>query len=495
MLAVFIIDCGEHTILERLAREGRMPTFARLTREGASVRLTSEAHILDGSVFQTLLTGVNPGRHGIYKYRQLVPGTYRFETTKAKNSPADQIWSCLSRQGRRCAVFDVPKAWPVQGFRGTLLASWGAYSPAADPASIPDDLLPHILAKYGRHPQRNQLPVPIPPEKYQQVLNRLIRGAQCRSGIIQDLMAMGSYDFLITAFSETHVASHQFWHLRDPNHPLFDKAAADLCGDAMESLYEAVDAEVAKMIDALPLDSHIVLMTQQGVQNNYSGSYLIPEWLARRTGRRHGIADRWRVRATTFLGTAIRDRLGRTLPSRLTDLWTSAKYRPEGDVYMLPGSEFMAFLQVNLRGREPEGTVPPDQYQATLDQLRQDILALKNPDTGKPAAAEVIFPRDRFLGERQNALPDIIIRWKNDAPIRALDCPVQGRICRGLQFTDVNHSSHTGEGLAVIAGPGITLGAVEEAHPLQDLTATFYALLNAAQPQHLEGKPIPLADR
>jgi len=308
-------------------------------------------------------------------------------------------------------------------------------------------------------------------------------------------MAMGPYDFLITAFSETHVASHQFWHLRDPDHPMFDKAAADVCGDAVERLYQVIDAEVAKMMDALPPDSHVVLMTQQGVQNNYSGSYLVPEWLARRTGRRHGVAGRWRVRATTLLGTAIRDRLGRTLPSRWTDLWTSGKYRPDGEVFMLPGSEFMAFLQLNLRGREPEGSVPPDQYQATLDQLRQDALALKNPDTGRPAAAEVIFPRDRFPGERQNALPDIIIRWKNDAPIRALDCPVHGRIDRGLHFTEMNHSSHTGEGLAVITGPGIAPGAVEEAHPLQDLTATLYSLLNAALPQHLEGEPIPLAGR
>ena len=160
---------------------------------------------------------------------------------------------------------------------------------------------------------------------------------------------------------------------------------------------------------------------------------------------------------------------------------------------MLPGSEFMAFLRVNLKDREPKGTVPQDRYQATLEGLREEILALRNTDTGKPAVAEVLFPHELFPGECRDVLPDIIIRWRNDAPIRALDCPLHGRIERGLRFTDVTHSSHHGEGLAVITGPGIDPAVIKETHPLQDLTATLYTLLDVEAPEHLEGETIPLS--
>jgi predicted AlkP superfamily phosphohydrolase/phosphomutase len=161
---------------------------------------------------------------------------------------------------------------------------------------------------------------------------------------------------------------------------------------------------------------------------------------------------------------------------------------------MLPGSEFMTFLRVNLVDREPSGTVPAERYQSTLTSLCEDILELVNPDTGRPAAAEVLLPGELFHGECSDVLPDLIIRWKNDSPIRALESPVQGRIDQGLEFIQNTHSSHTGQGLAVIAGPGIPQGVIEEARPLQDLTATFYTLLGATPPEHLEGEPICLTD-
>jgi predicted AlkP superfamily phosphohydrolase/phosphomutase len=309
---------------------------------------------------------------------------------------------------------------------------------------------------------------------------------------MKKLIEMGPYDFFITAFSETHVASHQFWHLRDPGHPSHDKEAAGLCSDALEKIYEAVDREIGKTINTLPSETSIVVMTQQGVENNYSGSHLVPEWLARRTGHGKGSVHGWRARTASLIPSSTRHRLAHLLPSSWADRWVSGKYRPEGDVFMLPGSEFMAFLRINLEGREPRGSLPHHQYQTTLKQLREEILELRNPVTGKPAAAEVLLPHKLFPGECADTLPDLIIRWKNDAPIKTLDCPTHGRISRGLSFIQNTPSCHTGEGLAVIRGPGIGHGTIRQAHPLQNLTTTLYTLLGLAPPQDLEGEQIPL---
>ena len=130
MLAVFVLDCADHEILSRLLDEGRLPAIRSLVARGCSVPLASDGDALDGSVFQTLLTGMNPGRHGIHKYRQLVPGTDRYAIAKAARSPVPQVWRVLSDAGRTCCVFDVPKAFPLSGFRGQLVASWGSYTPA-----------------------------------------------------------------------------------------------------------------------------------------------------------------------------------------------------------------------------------------------------------------------------------------------------------------------------------------------------------------------------
>ena len=493
MLAVVVIDSAEHTVLQALMAAGRAPNLDSLARRGASVPLRSDADVLDGSVFQTLLTGANPGEHGIYKYRQLRAGTYSYRRSEAAWSPVPQIWRVLSERGRRCCVFDVPKAHPVAGFNGRLLAAWAAYSPAARPASVPSGLHAELVRRFGRHPCPAQSPIPLSIEHYGRARDLLCQGADIRSRACVWMLGDGPWDFFMTAFCESHVAAHQFWHLRDPKHSLFDPAASEACAGAVEEVYEAIDAALGRVLETLPRGATVVVLTQQGVASNFSGSHLIPEWLARRRGAagRRGRPGLF-VRAAAALGPSLRSRLHRDLPDPLMDLWLRRKYAPAGDVFMLPGSEFMAMLRVNLQGREPRGTVAPGSYRQVIEALRDDLLLLRNPATGRAAVREVVFSHDRFHGNRLDALPDVIVCWAADAPIESLQCPKRGTITGGLRFVDRSHSLHTAEGLAFIAGPGVYPGARREALSMADLTATLYRLMGEGVPPHVEGMPLDL---
>jgi predicted AlkP superfamily phosphohydrolase/phosphomutase len=490
-LAVIVVDCAEHTIIERLLAEGEMPTLSGLRKRGLTVPLRSDGDTLDGSVFQTFLTGTNPGQHGIYKYHELAPGTYDYRLSKASLSPVPQIWSVLSGRGRTCCVFDPPKAFPIDGFQGKLVASWGSYTPAGDPASTPPDLLPEILRQFGPHPKRNQDPVPVSPERYLAVLELLKKAARRRVDICRWLLRDGGWEFFLTCFSESHVASHQYWHLRDGSHPLFDPSAAAVCGDALEQLYLSIDAQVARLVQVFPDDATVVVLTQQGVQNNFTGSHLLPQWLALREGR--SPKPSWLVKFAPRFGSPLRYFIHRHLPEAVINHLTRRKFPATGRVFMLAGSEYGALLRVNLQGREPAGTVPPSDYRSTLDQLREDLLQVRNPATGEQAVSRVRFLHDEHHGQCVEHLPDVLVSWRNDRPITELDCPRHGLLTGGLRFTDVTHSMHTSEGLAFIAGPNVPHGEINERHDIMDLHATFFRLLGETVPEHVEGRAIDLA--
>lgn len=493
MLALLILDCAEHTVLRHLMADGRAPVLADLAAGGAVVDIRSDAHILDGSVFQTLLTGVGPGEHGVYKYVQIVPGTYRYRIAKAAASPVPQVWRVLSDRGRSVCVFDVPKAFPFDGLNGRLVSAWGAYAPAARPGSVPAGLRAELVRRFGRHPQPAQEPIPLSTDRYRAILGRLADGIRTRAAICCELLADSPCDFFATALCELHVASHQFWHLRDPRHPMYDASAAAACGDAIEQLYSAAGEAVGTILEALPSDACVMVLAQQGVESNFSGSHLLPEWLTRREGgTRRPSGSGPVMRAASGLSSAFRARLQALLPKSLDMWWLGRKYPPCGDVFLLPGSEFMAFLRVNLQGREPRGTVPPGQYDAVLAALRGDLLALINPRTGEPAAAEVLLPHSTCTGPLVDALPDAVVRWANAAPIDELLCPSHGTVTGGLRFVDKTHSSHTGEGLAIVAGPGVAAGQVQGPHDLRDINATLYSLLGEPVPAHVTGNPLPL---
>lgn len=494
MLAVFVIDSGEHTIIRKLVDNGQMPFVQEMISKGTVVPLASDAHVLDGSVFQTLLTGVNPGEHGIYKLRQLVPGTYRYETTKAKNSPTMQIWTELSRRGFSCCVFDVPKAYVLKDFNGLLVCSWGAHTPAGRASSVPPDLLPTLMRKFGSHPQPSDAPIPLRSERYAQIRSRLLNAVRKRAEICRYLLRRNHHDFFMTTFSESHVASHQFWHLREPKHLMYDAASARRCGEAIEDIYEAIDRAISYTVDALPADAQLVVMTQQGIGNNFSGAALLKKWLAARYGSAgQSTMRRLLVQVVAALGSPFQLYLDKHLPNTLNDRWLTVKFRSKMDVFMLPGSESMALLRVNLQGRESKGVVPPEQYRNTLEELRKGLLQLENPDTGKPAVAEVIFPQDIYHGQCQDVLPDIVVRWRNDAPVRALVCPRYGWLTRGKWRSDRMTLCHTGEGLAVIAGPEISRKVMKSPRQITDLNATFYRLLGENAPRYVEGSAIELS--
>jgi predicted AlkP superfamily phosphohydrolase/phosphomutase len=491
LLAVIVIDCAEHTILRELVATGRAPALASLIERGTTIPLSSEGDQMDGAVFQTLVTGTNPGKHGIHKYRQLVPGTYRYELSRAAGSPVPQIWRVLSERGRRSCVFDVPKAFPFAGLRGKLVAAWGSYSPAAAPGSVPAGLLERLEQRFGRHPQPTQRPLPLSSRDYARVLARLLAAVETRGEACRWMLEDGPWDFFMTAFSESHVGCHEFWHLRDPSHPLHDEESARTCGDAMERIYIAIDRELERLLSTLGSGAAVVVLSTQGVQHNYTGSHLLPAWLALRGGRkleRPGV-----FRFTDLLGSRARVALKHALPERFTDLLVRWKSPPRGDVFVLPGSEYAALLRVNLAGREPAGTVPAPAYRRTLEQLRDDLLRLTNPATGRQAVKSVIFTHDVHHGDCLDQLPDAIVCWPNDVPIECLDCPTHGRTCDAVKFTDMTHSMHTGEGMAVAAGPGVGRGVVEEPRDVMDLCATFYRLLGEEPPGYLDGKPIDLA--
>jgi len=485
MLAVIVVDCAEHSILESLMAKGDLPALSALAERGVTVPLSSDGHALDGSVFQSLLTGVNPGKHSIHKYRQLVPGTYNYELSKASNSPIPQIWTELSRQGKNCLVFDVPKAFASSAHKGKLVASWGCYSPAAHPGSVPASLYDEIEGKFGNHPMRIQTALPLSPSEYQQAENTLVRAAKIRADACCWLLEQESWDFFATAFSESHVASHQFWQLRDPNHPLYDQQSAEKCGEAVERVYRAVDENLARILAKLPNAANVVVMTQQGVENNFSGSHLLPQWLAMREGRktaRHPL-----VGLDEILGSRLRNLFRRNISESMANRLVRRKFPGTGQVFMLPGSEYGALLRINLKGREPKGIVAPQDYDATLQDLVEDLQELRNPATGQPAVAEVQLLHQRYAGPRLDDLPDVIVCWQNDRPIKELECPKHGRLTGGISFTDITHSMHTSEGLGIIAGPLVPHMKIATRHDIRDMTASFYDLADATIPDYLEG--------
>jgi predicted AlkP superfamily phosphohydrolase/phosphomutase len=82
-ILVIGLDAATMDLIEPWASAGHLPTLARLIDEGASARFLSTPNMHSASAWTSILTGLNPGRHGLYVFsdRDFATGRQVFAVT------------------------------------------------------------------------------------------------------------------------------------------------------------------------------------------------------------------------------------------------------------------------------------------------------------------------------------------------------------------------------------------------------------------------------
>lgn len=109
-----------------------------------------------------------------------------------------------------------------------------------------------------------------------------------------------------------------------------------------------------------------------------------------------------------------------------------------------------------------------------------------NGDTGKSAVDEVIITSELSGGSVNYDFPDLLVRWKGDAPIRRLVSDEIGEVRETV--VDKHTGAHTDKCLFVIRGPGIGAGRALPEGKLVDVGPTIVHLRGGSCPDGLDGR-------
>jgi predicted AlkP superfamily phosphohydrolase/phosphomutase len=120
------------------------------------------------------------------------------------------------------------------------------------------------------------------------------------------------------------------------------------------------------------------------------------------------------------------------LPKRLQDYLVFNWYVSNRDwagtrAFAVPNGDSAGAIRINLRGREPHGTVRPDEFDAVCQDLTDAFLELREPDSGRPVVRLVTKSREVFHGPFLDRLPDLTVLWNTERPWTLLESPRFGR--------------------------------------------------------------------
>jgi len=190
------------------------------------------------------------------------------------------------------------------------------------------------------------------------------------------------FEMLIACWTETDRVAHTFWRFRDPKHPLYTAEGAAKYGAIVEDTYRRMDETVGKVAGKLAADDLLMILSDHGFHSFRTG-FSVTTWLIR-----NGYLA---VEGQTDPATAIneKDFLNGYDWSR-----TKAYGIGVGGIYL------------NLKGREGRGIVSPEEAPALIAEIKQKLLQLTNPDTGKKVFSDIYTVDNAQAGAKANA-PDL----------------------------------------------------------------------------------------
>ena len=126
---------------------GELPNLANLMASGSYGSLRSTPLPLSPAAWSTIVTGQNPGKHGVFDWFERKQNSYDVDYVHTGHIGAKTIWQYVNQAGKRMGVFSLPMIYPAAPIDGFMVSGMAAPSASATGFTYPENLLAEIEMK------------------------------------------------------------------------------------------------------------------------------------------------------------------------------------------------------------------------------------------------------------------------------------------------------------------------------------------------------------
>lgn len=412
------LDAAEYSLVERWAAEGLLPNLAAIGKRGIRTPLTSTARWLVGAPWPSFYSSSTAEQFGMYHYLVWRPESMTAERPDPGWMPLDPFWRRLPEQGRKVLAVDVPLCYAPRDYGGVEISGWATHELLQKPGSSPPGLLAEIRREMGRAPFDEEGAHQLTVDEYLEVRDQCVETARRVGDLGCSLMRRHEWDLALICFSSMHRGGHLLWDRTI----LKGNAGADRndIDTALRDVYVACDAAVGQLAEAAGPDAAVMVFSLHGMGPNTDRTSLLPEMLKRilhgpaagQPATKPRLAERLRGVVPADLRARVKKRLPQTVQDRLTLYWRSAHLDWPKTRAFITFCDLDGYIRINLRGRERDGTVNPEDYPRLCEEIAAGLRTFRDADTGEPLVSEIGFADAIFPdGPMRKHLPDIIVRW------------------------------------------------------------------------------------
>ncbi len=497
---VLALDGASFDVIRPLAEAGELPHLAAWMAQGRAAPLPSTAPPVTFPAWSSFMTGLSPGEHGIFDFTQKLPGEYRLRFVNATDRPAPSLFQRVSQAGGRVLVLGMPATHPPEPVDGLLVCGFEApVASGSDPKSASDPELYRRIAATAGPWMRPELDESAKADDFHEravttLSGRIDRKRDFALAALAELRAAGTNalpDLTVVVFSESDTAGHHYWRDHDPRSPRHDPSVSAARKGALASVYRRLDEACGALRKAVGDEVLCVVVSDHGMGSASDKVVHLNRFLAetgllvRRTSGLASLGPLGSFFARDQLARRLRDAALAWLPPRAAQLIFR---RARGAAALLESRvRFSGFdwrrtlafseeantqpgIWINLAGREAEGCVAPEDYEAVRDRVIAALEAWKLP-SGAPVVARALRREAVYSGPFVSRAPDIVLELALDAGHGLSLVPTpwpegggQGEGIPSVRVLDASehaggrgrgmNGSHRGDGIFIACGPG-----------------------------------------
>ncbi len=496
---VFVgIDGATWEIIDDLIAEGRLPNLLSMMKRGSYGPLRSTLPPNSSLAWSSFMTGVEPGKHGVFFFREQRPGSYQRPVISFDSLQAPSVFKLASDSGRKVVSAWVPLTYPPEELNGITIG--GLLTPDSQA-----DFVRPVSARLELEKIHGQIPADNEPEllfhtaNAEEALSSLLETTDKIAEVAISLLEREDPDLFAVVFRGVDLASHQSWCFQDPEWAATNPLAASRQKHILGMVYQRVDQAMGRIKTAAEkLDGQLSF----GVCSDHgfgaiSHRFYINKWLvengylvlkprANRLGRlRLWVEHKWAgfMRRSGLARKRMKKGkgIGRDPESSIRDMIDWSKSRAWSS---FSGGEDIVL--VNLQGREPEGIVQPGvEYESLREEIIEKLGQVRAAD-GTRLIARAYRREDLWEGPQLHLAPDIQY-ITHDTSVNSCANPTHPVISEPA--VEGRPAMHRINGVYLWEGAGIFKANHQQAGPqIADIASTMLHLLGMPVESYMDGK-------
>lgn len=362
------LDGVPYKLLDSLSDKDIMPNFKDLKKEGVFKAMKSSLPEVSAVSWSSIITGKNPGEHGIYGFTDMLDGSYTISYHSSTKIKAPTFWQI--DETKKYVVINCPATYPAQKINGVLIT--GFVSLDLGKAVYPRDYI-KILKEMGY-----QVDIDVERAKSSNLIlfKQLYVTLEARMKICMKLWNEMKWDLMMIVFTGTDRLEHFLWDAyEDERHEQHQQFL---------DYFRAIDNAIGEISSKISEGDNLLILSDHGME---------------------GI--KINVNLNTFLAEKgylkIEDN-----PKR-------------GYNCIQPGTRAFALdpsrIYLNKEGKYPRGSVAKSEEEQLIQELTELFYSLEW--RGKKVVKRVFRKEEIYCGPYVNRAPDLVLLPENGFNLKA----------------------------------------------------------------------------